>query len=574
MTRTPADSGRLGPQERIEAWRQLDGGYVDVLVVGGGVTGSGVALDAATRGLSVALVEARDLASGTSSRSSKLFHGGLRYLEKLDLGLVREALRERELMLTRIAPHLVRPVAFLYPLRHRFWERVYVGAGLALYDRLGGRSSVPRACHLSRRAALQLFPGLRGDALVGAVCYYDAQADDARHTMVLARTAAAHGAIVRTSTEVVELVREEGRVVGALLRGTETGETVSVRAGVVVGCTGVWTEDLQALTGAPGDLQVRASKGVHLLVPGECIDAGSGLILRTETSVLFVIPWGDKWIVGTTDTDWSQGRSHPVATSTDVDYILARVNAVLRRPLTRDDILGVYAGLRPLISGATSHTAQLSREHAIGRSMPGLVTVAGGKYTTYRVMARDAVDAAAEQLDRPVGPSVTEQVPLVGAAGYADLLARSTELAAELGVTGEQLERLLGRYGSLVHEVFAPALEDPSLRGTVPGAPEHLLAELRYAASHEGARHLDDLLGRRTRVSIETRHRGAESAEAVARVVAPVLGWDEDDVQREVATWTARVLADRAAMDETGDEAASEARSRASELRAVGRPVS
>src|SRR4051794_22594755 len=238
----------------------------DVLVVGGGVVGAGAALDAATRGLSVALVEARDWAAGTSSRSSKLFHGGLRYLEQLEFGLVREALRERELMTTRLAPHLVKPVPFLYPLTHRGWERPYVAAGLALYDTIGGTSSVPGQKHLSRRAALRVFPGLRDDALVGAVRYFDAQADDARHTLTVARTAARYGAVARSSTQAVGFQRESDRVVGVIVRDVEDGRETTVRAGAVVNCTGVWTDEIQALSGGRGRFQVRASKGIHVLV--------------------------------------------------------------------------------------------------------------------------------------------------------------------------------------------------------------------------------------------------------------------------------------------------------------------
>jgi glycerol-3-phosphate dehydrogenase len=559
--------GRLGPQEHNDAWRRLDGGYVDLLVVGGGVTGAGAALDATTRGLSTAMVEARDFGSGTSSRSSKLFHGGLRYLEQLDFPLVREALRERELMLTRLAPHLVRPVSFLYPLTHRGWERAYVGAGLALYDTLGGKSSLPRHRHLTKRAARALCPALRPSALVGALRYYDAQVDDARHTMTLVRTAAHHGATVRSSTEVVELLRDADRVIGAVLRDTDTGAECHLRAGVVVNCTGVWTDDVQRLSGDSGRFRVRASKGIHLLVRRDRINSDTGLILRTKASVLFVIPWGSRWIIGTTDTDWDLDRAHPAASRSDIDYLLAQVNEVLSSPISRADVVGVYAGLRPLLSGESEETSQLSREHAVARSVPGLVSVAGGKYTTYRVMARDAIDACVEDLGRPVPPSVTERVPLVGADGYVALVNRHVTLADELGVPSWRLRTLLDRYGSMTFEVLAPAASDSSLLEPVIGAPEYLNAEILYAATHEGVQHLDDLLTRRTRISIETSHRGTESARAVACVVAPVLGWDGPTLEREVETYVARVAAERASQDEPEDFAADAARVLGPELR-------
>ncbi|MDT4945654.1 MAG: glycerol-3-phosphate dehydrogenase, partial [Pseudonocardiales bacterium] len=344
-------ASRLDTAYRAAAWHKLATEQFDVVVIGGGVTGAGAALDAATRGLSVALVEARDIASGTSSRSSKLFHGGLRYLEQLEFGLVREALRERELMTTRLAPHLVKPVPFLYPLSHRAWERPYVAAGLLLYDTMGGDSSVPGQKHLSRRAALRMFPGLKRDALVGAIRYFDAQADDARHTLTVARTAARYGAVVRASTEAVGFQRESDRVVGVQIRDAEDGRDATVQAGVVLNCTGVWTDTIQAMSGGRGRFRVRSSKGVHVVVPRERIIGDAGLILRTTSSVLFVIPWKNHWLIGTTDTDWNLDLAHPAATKSDIDYLLDCVNEVLVEPLTHDDIDGVFAGLRPLLAG-------------------------------------------------------------------------------------------------------------------------------------------------------------------------------------------------------------------------------
>jgi glycerol-3-phosphate dehydrogenase len=556
-------TSRLGPAERLESWRRLGERELDVLVVGGGVTGSGVALDAATRGLSTALVEARDLASGTSSRSSKLFHGGLRYLEQLNFRLVAEALRERELVLTRIAPHLVRPQPFLYPLTRRGWERPYVAAGLALYDQMGGARSVPRQKHLSRSGALKRFPGLRRDALVGAVQYYDAQADDARFTMTVARTAAQYGALVRTSTEVVEMVREADRVVGAVVRDVENGAQQRVRARVVINATGVWTDDLQSLSGGRGRFRVRARQGVHLVVPRDRIAGETGLILRTERSVLFVIPWGQHWIVGTTDTDWAHDLAHPAATAADVDYLLDTVNGVLATPLRRDDVVGVYAGLRPLLAGESEDTSQHSREHAVARPQPGLISIAGGKFTTYRVMAADAVDAAASDLAWVGGrgtlaPSVTEHVPLVGADGYAAMHNLIPVLGRQTGLAPWRVEHLLGRYGSLLPEVLGLADGDPSLLEPVPTAQEYLKVELRYGATHEAALHLDDLLARRTRMSIETRDRGVGSAPLAAELVRDVLGWDEATVASELEAYAARVEAERRSQ-QLGDDAASDA---------------
>ncbi|MGH3913523.1 MAG: glycerol-3-phosphate dehydrogenase/oxidase, partial [Pseudonocardiaceae bacterium] len=416
------DPGQLGPEQREVSWQRLAEEQFDIMVIGGGVVGTGAALDAATRGLKVALVEARDLASGTSSRSSKLFHGGLRYLEQLEFGLVREALRERELMLNRLAPHLVKPVSFLYPLNHRIWERPYVAAGLAIYQTLGGARSVPGQSHLTRAGALRMAPALRRDTLIGGVRYFDAIADDARHTVTVARTAAQYGAVIRTSTQVVGFMREADRICGVRVRDCETGQETDVEAHAVLNCTGVWTDEIQRLSGGRGRFRVRASKGVHIVVPRDRIVSESGLILRTAMSVLFVIPWRNHWIVGTTDTDWNLDLAHPSATRADIDYLLETVNTVLATPLTRDDIEGVYAGLRPLLAGESEETSRLSREHAVARVAPGLVAIAGGKYTTYRVMAADAVNAAVPDLPGRVAPSITDKVPLLGADGYHALV--------------------------------------------------------------------------------------------------------------------------------------------------------
>ncbi|WP_343990276.1 glycerol-3-phosphate dehydrogenase/oxidase, partial [Terrabacter terrae] len=490
---------RLDAEYRARAWKRLASKQFDVLVVGGGVTGAGVALDAATRGLSTALVEQRDFASGTSSRSSKLFHGGLRYLEQMNFDLVREALKERELMLSRIAPHLVKPVSFLYPLTNRGWERPYVTAGLTLYDSMGGARSVPRHKQLTRTGALKLAPALRREALTGGLLYYDAQADDARHTLTTIRTAAAYGATVLASARVVDLLRAGERIVGALVEDVETGGRVEVRASVVINCTGVWTDDIQRMAGGRGRFHVRASKGVHIVVPRDRINSETGLILRTEKSVLFVIPWGTHWIVGTTDTDWALDLAHPAATRADIDYILEHINSMLKVPLTHDDIQGVYAGLRPLLSGESEDTSQLSREHAVARPQPGLISIAGGKYTTYRVMAADAVDAAREDIGGDVSDSVTEFIPLSGAEGYVALVNQIDRLARHQGLPVWRITHLLERYGSLVHELFALAEQDRSLYEPLPGAEEYLKVEALYAVTHEGALHLDDVLARRTR---------------------------------------------------------------------------
>ncbi|MDF3312349.1 glycerol-3-phosphate dehydrogenase [Rhodococcus sp. T2V] len=557
----------LGPRQRDAAWDELQTEQFDVVVIGGGVVGAGAALDAATRGLKVALVEARDYASGTSSRSSKMFHGGLRYLEQLEFGLVREALRERELSLTTLAPHLVKPLKFLFPITHRLWERPYMAAGIFLYDRMGGAKSVPPQKHLTRAGALRMAPGLKRNSLTGGIQYYDTVVDDARHTMTVARTAAHYGAVVRTSTQVVGFLREADRVSGVRIRDCEDGRTADVKAHVVINATGVWTDEIQALSRQRGRFRVRASKGVHIVVPRDRIVSDAAIILRTEKSVLFVIPWGSHWIIGTTDTDWNLDLAHPAATKADIDYILGHVNKVLVTSLTHEDIDGVYAGLRPLLAGESDETSKLSREHAVARVAPGLVAIAGGKYTTYRVMAEDAVDLAAEDIPARMAPSITEKVPLVGADGYFALVNQTVHLGQLYGLHPYRVKHLLDRYGSLIGEVLDLASDKPELLQPLTDAPAYLQVEVVYAAAAEGALHLDDILARRTRIAIEYSHRGVNCAEQVAQLVAPVLGWDADDVDREVKTYQARVEAEVQSQAQPDDLSADALRAAAPESR-------
>jgi glycerol-3-phosphate dehydrogenase len=562
--------GALSPAARADAIAAMAGDELDILVVGGGIVGAGSALDAVTRGLTTGIVEARDWASGTSSRSSKLIHGGLRYLEMLDFGLVREALTERGLLLDRIAPHLVKPVPFLYPLQHRGWERAYVGAGIALYDTMALTSGTSHGLkhhrHLSRKRALREAPCLRKDALTGAIQYWDAQMDDARYTVTVVRTAAAFGALAANRVEVTGFLRQGERVTGVTATDLETGNTFEVRAKQVINATGVWTDDTQAFADTRGQFHVRASKGIHLVVPRDRLPSQTGLILRTEKSVLFVIPWGRHWIIGTTDTDWTLAKEHPAASSRDIDYLLERVNSVLNSPLTREDVEGVYAGLRPLLSGESESTSKLSREHVVGHPVSGLVVVAGGKYTTYRVMAADAIDEAARTLDARVPPSCTAELPLTGADGYRALWNQRRALAVTSGVHVARVEHLLNRYGSCVHELLDMIRADPSLGAPLPGADDYLAAEARYAVTHEGARHVDDVLTRRTRISIEAWDRGVSAAPVVAGLMADALGWGEEEKKREIELYLARVAAERDSQNQPDDATAEAARLEAPDI--------
>ncbi len=563
-------SSRLGPEERAAAIAVLREKELDILVVGGGIVGTGAALDAVTRGLRVGMVEARDWGSGTSSRSSKLVHGGIRYLEQLDFRLVREALKERGLLLQRLAPHLVKPVRFLYPLNHRIWERLYIGAGMILYDALsytGGRPpGVPHHRHLTKTQVMRAAPSLANDAMIGGITYYDAQVDDARYVATLARTASFYGAHLASRVRVEGFLKVGERVVGVKAYDRESGERFEIRAKQVVNATGVWTDDTQSMVGERGQFKVRASKGVHLVVPRDRFQSKVGLILRTEKSVLFVIPWGRHWLIGTTDTDWHLDKAHPAATAADIDYLLEHVNRVLAVPLTRDDVEGVFAGLRPLLAGESEQTSKLSREHLVAHSVPGLVVIAGGKWTTYRIMAKDAIDEAVAALDGRVPASVTENIGLLGAEGYHAAWNKRSKIARAFGVHKVRIEHLLNRYGVLTDELLDLMRERPELNAPLPGADDYLEAEVVYAARCEGALHLDDVLARRTRISIEAWDRGVSAAPVAAALMGAELGWDAERIDSEVRNYLARVAAERASQLEPDDASADRVRLEAPDL--------
>ena len=520
-------SSHLNPDQREAALKSLATNTFDVLVIGGGVTGVGAALDAASRGLKVALVEASDLASGTSSRSSKLIHGGLRYLEQYDFKLVREALQERELMVSSLAPHLVKPLAFLYPLHEKVRERTYVGAGLALYDALRGfQRALPGHKHISQKKIAEIAPSLRPDIVTGAIKYFDAQVDDARHTMMIARTAARHGAVIATNIRVESLVREGKRVLGVKARDVESGKLITIKATATVMCAGIWSDELHDSFDLKPGYNVTMSKGVHIVLPKKAIASKEGIILKTELSVLFLIPWANKWIVGTTDTPYTADRRSPLAEREDVEYIIKEANKVLKPKLKIEDVIGVYAGLRPLVANKKdSATTKLSREHTVDRSAPGFVSIAGGKYTTYRVMGKDVIDLAGIELRRLIPESVTEKLPIVGADGYFALVQQAERIAEESGLSVDSVIHLLNRYGSLISEVLEIIKDDPKLAKPLTKDLPYLKAEIYYAASHEGARSVDDVISRRTRLAFEAPHSAVDLANDVATIIAPVLKW-------------------------------------------------
>ena len=562
---------RLTREQRAAALKEMSREEgLDVLVIGGGITGAGIALDAASRGLRTGVVEMGDWASGTSSWSSKLVHGGLRYLYQLDLPLVREALSERGRLLETIAPHLVKAQPFLWPLTHHY-ERSYSAVGVGVYDALAlagarGHRTVPIQKHLGRKGARALAPALDPSRLIGAIRFYDARVDDARLVIDLIRTAVGLGALAASRARVTGFLKDaRGTVTGAAVTDLETGATHEIRAARTINATGVWTEDTQNLATDAGGLKVLASKGVHIVVPKAAIDAETGIFLRTEKSVLFIIPWPRYWVIGTTDTPWTEDVAKPVATAADIDYILQHANEVLSRPLSRDDIIGVYAGLRPLLQprlkpGADNRLAastKVSREHTVTRVAPGLTAIAGGKLTTYRVMAADAVDHALGEALARAHPSATARLPLVGAAGYRALAARAGAIARERGWTLARVTHLLDRYGDELPALLDSIDDDPSLGRPLGEAPAFLRAEVAWAVTHEGAAHLDDVLLRRVRLDIEHRDRGLGAAAEVLAVMAPLLGWSAAEVETARAAYAGRVAQIAAAEEATSDAEAA-----------------
>ena len=546
-----ADPSRLNRVQRARSIEAATNGQHDVLVIGAGVTGAGCALDAATRGLSVVLVEAGDLAIGTSSRSGKIFHGGLRYLEQFDFALVAHAIVERDLQVKTLCPHLTRPEPFLYPLS-RHWERPYAGAGILLYDILGLRGrGVPRHRHLTRAGVIRHAPSMDPDVVTGGIQYFDVRMDDARHTLTVARTAAAFGAQVITGAPVVEICKAGDRVVGAVITDGAGGPRHEIWAKVVINAAGAWAADLQQLAGTH-TFDVQPSKGVHLLLRGDAIDSDTGILARASDSVIIARRWWDYWLVGTTDTPWDGDRGAPRPEVDDVQYLLRELNHFLRRKVRPDDVLGVYAGVRPLLRPAGTDadtTSALSRDHSVVPGPDGMITIVGGKYTTYRLMAQDAVDAAVTAgLRGDVPASLTKQTALLGADGWAALRNRTGALAREYGLRAEQMERLLGRYGNRIHDVLAVGVDDPSLLRPRADWADYLPAELIYAVTDEGALTLTDVMTRRTHLAIELPDGGHDAAPAVAELVRDPFGWDDAETARQIAAYRNEVAADRAAL--------------------------
>ncbi len=558
--------------DRRASLRRLSQERFDVLVVGGGVTGAGVALDAASRGLHTALVERHDFASGTSSKSSKMVHGGIRYLQQRDFRLVYESLHERQRLLDN-APHLVSPLPFLIPLFGRSGvvskqvSRAYSTA-LWLYDLTGGLRIGKRHQRVSKEEALAHFPTLRTEALVAGFLYYDARADDARLTLTLARTAVLeHEAVAANYAEVTGLLHDRsGRTCGAKVQpalpvpGAPTSPELEVRADVVVNATGVWADDVRALDEGAHPHSIRPAKGIHVTVPRSRLPADIAAVVPVtgDRRSIFVVPWpdGDDVYIGTTDTDWDGPLDDPACLPEDVDYVIDAVNNVVTEPLSPADVTGVWAGLRPLLAPTegqrvSARTADMSRRHLVRVSDAGLVTVTGGKLTTYRQMAEDAVDAALSQLGARgrANPCRTRRMALRGAAGAAEL--RGPGVAGELGVDEDTLAALVARHGGETRHVLALAEgRSELLEPLVPGLAQ-LRVEALWAVRNEMAVTLDDVLTRRTRATLRRARAAADVAPDLADLLADEFGRARTAVHEEAEALRRQVETDlgRAGLD-------------------------
>lgn len=542
------------PFVRARSLEALRDETFDVVVVGGGITGAGVVLDAAARGLSAALIERDDFASGTSSKSSKLVHGGIRYLQQGDVRLVYQALAERQRLL-RNAPHLVRPLPFLIPMFGKGGmlpakvARVLGGAMWA-YDLTGGWRIGRLHKRLDREAAVAQMPTLKADRVVSAYLYFDAAADDARLVLAVLRTAALHhGAVVANRVAAVGVSKDvSGRADGVDVEAD--GERFTVRARAVVNAAGVWADEVRALDEGEHPHSIRPAKGVHVTVPWDRVRNRVATILPVpgDSRSVFLVPNGDLAYIGTTDTDYDGSLDDPQCTPEDVEYLLGAVNRSTDAGLTPADVVGSWAGLRPLVRAApTGRTADLSRRHLVGRSASGVVTITGGKLTTYREMAADTVDEVLRSVltDRSAASRrTTRKLPLRGAAGFDTLPGA---VRANPGVPTSLVEHLGRRYGGEARVLMADISRDPSLgEPLVPGLP-YVRAEAIFAVRHEMAGSVDDVLSRRTRARLLGRDDAAAAAEAVGELIAEELGWDAADVSRSAEDFRAATEHEREA---------------------------
>ncbi|MGH2721363.1 MAG: FAD-dependent oxidoreductase, partial [Actinomycetota bacterium] len=529
-----ASPPRPGLPSRADALDRLGSERFDLLVVGGGITGAGVALDAATRGLRVALIEARDYAAGTSSRSSKLVHGGLRYLQQGELGLVRQSARERE-VLRRLAPHLVYPLPFVLPADT---AGVLTRTGLRTYDLL---ARVPRGLRhreVGRRTAAAMTGGI--EARAGAFVYHDCATDDARLTLEVLHAAAAIGAVACNHVRAVALCGVGGRAAGCEATDALSGRGLTIRATDVVNAAGVWADEVRALEDPGAGPALRPSKGIHLVLPRSLLDpAAAALVPAPAGRRIFAIPWRSRVLVGPTDADYGDALDAPAAAAEEVDELLVSLSRAYGRPFDRASVVSAFAGLRPLVAApGTAATTDLSRRHVLTTGPSGMVTLTGGKLTTYRHMAQEAVDLLASR--RGYGPSVTARTPLQGDGGVRAALEART---AELGLPGSVAASLLLSYGDRAPAVLALAEEEDLADPLVAGLP-YLRAELVWGARREQAATVGDLLARRTRLALEDRDGGL-GGKATPALLASVLGISAQEAAAQVAAYRSALAHER-----------------------------
>jgi glycerol-3-phosphate dehydrogenase len=531
------------------------GDVLDLLVVGAGATGAGIALDAASRGLRVAVVDKGDLASGTSSKSSKLIHGGLRYLENFELGLVHESVVERQL-LQRLAPHLVRPMDFVFPVLPDSARKRLIGVGLTTYDVFAGIRNTRRHERVTGEQAIELAPALARSGVVKAYLYGDCATDDARLVLAVARAARRFGAVVLTYTEATGLLFAGDRVCGAIVHDGLTGETYDIRARHVVNATGVWVDRLRQLEDESQPVTVQPSKGVHLVVPVDRVPLlHASVVLPSQQGdgrTMFAIPWGRQTILGTTDTRYDGPLDAPSVVQADVDYCLAAANAIFDSGLTEDDVVGAWAGMRPLLKPAEGDgtTADMSRRHALTEGAGGMVTITGGKLTTFRRMAKDVVDLIVGR-DGLRARCRTDEIPLGSSGPYARQVADVSAAGAALDVDDETAELLVRQYGDAAPDVLGLAAE-LDLRARLSPAAAHIAAEVVYAARHEGAATLEDVYSRRTRLSLRAVDAALPTAPLAARLLAAELGKDGAWVASQLSAYADGVRRERGVLGLAG----------------------
>lgn len=508
----------------------------DIIVVGGGIVGTGIALDATLRGFKVLLIDKDDIASGASSKSSKMFHGGLRYLQNLHFHLVNESLHERDLVATRIAPFLVHSTPFMYVLQHHVTEKFYVGAGLALYNYMSTKH-INMVTNYNRQKTIDHFPSLNSKSVIGGLLYQDTLMDDARYSITVAKTAQHYGAHIATYTEMLSAIHKDNKVIGVRAFDKINNCSMDIYADTVVSALGPWSDSIQQLFDVESSLKIKKSKGVHIVVKKEKLFGDVALIIPTETSVLFVLPWKDQWIIGTTESDWNLNVDDQVATREDIDYILAQVNRILKDPIDYSDINGVYSGIRPLVYDGSDNLSSISREHVVTKLKDGLIAVAGGKYTTYRVMAKDTVDMVLKSSHTLNNRScTTDKVPLLGGDTlYFDLNA--DDIATQYNVSSEMVDHCINRYGTKVYDVLNLTKDDSSLLSTVMGCDYYLKAEIVYAILYEFPIHISDILMRRTRIYFEYQHRGLSCIDEVGLLMQKYLNWSDIQLANEITDY-------------------------------------